>query len=1010
MDDVSGISPHALLAEAGAVRRLAQALVRRADLADDVAQDALLAALRQPHAPDHLRGWLAAVTRRLAGKAQQARRRRERHEAAAASAAEGDGGERTAERLAMHRRLTDAVAALPEPYRTAVTLRFFDDLPPRAIAQRLGVASDVVRKRLQRGLAMLRERLDGEFGDRAGWLRAFAVFELGGNGGPWLLLGVIAMKKFAAVAAALLVAGVVLWWPRSTSLPTPVAEVAEAVPQPATGGLQVDAPDAAPERTVASPAATPSPADRVCRVTLVDARSQPVADAAVHCWATGDEGAVWRVTDAAGRCAFPDAEGAGGLLVEAEGHALLVEPCAERAGQHRIVLPDGASVAGTLTVDGQPGVGWLLRIEPGERLVGVPAALRVDCALRGHQVRCGRSGEFRLVGLEPDWHGAVQLPEALWLADGEPGRSSVELPGPEGALTLRATQLPTVAGRVVWRDTGEPVAWPTVEAVADFVDGDNSPLTGILSQRDGTFVAGFMTSHRGRYGNWRDPAHRPALREVRIVATAGEGAARAAVRLEAARLASHGEVRIELDRPTVTCFLCIDAAGAPIAGARVAAKSLSGPSDHNGCGTFYGTAAEVQLVGSPRHRIGPVMPRGEAAGTAADPLVFELAPTNRVTLRLVDGSGRAGSGAVLVRCEQRLLAGGRRFAKIDRQLHPLAISGEIVSGRTQADGAARDDQHRFQVAVPAGGATLWSLEPGRAVTVAVADAFDRDLARQTFVVPPFGEELAVELVVPADQPAFRGRVVDEAGQPLAEVTATFELEVGDHTRMARIVTADDGTFALARPGDLAGVRLSLQRDGFCEATFSDLAQRMPLTDFVLPRGREVTIHVVDERGEALDEVPPVCRRGEQRLGRREWLAAGIHRVRDLPPGTVRVACRIGGDEFGVDHDTRVPEVTLRVPRPGKVRLTCAAAWPNGEDARDSLVAVATCREGGHAAVRIHVGGRDDPALQSLLPGTWQFALVASNNGRDGAPPRDLPLGFAAVVAVHAGETVTATLR
>src|SRR5262249_24826453 len=150
-----------LLGEAGFVHALACTLLRDAGLAHDVAQDALVAALQQPAPPRQWRAWLAAVTRRLAGAARRERAVRARHEAAAARRADddrNDGGRRTAERLQLHRKLCELVLALPEPYRTAVTLRFLDGLPPRAIARRLRRRAATLRPHPRRRPPPLRPR------------------------------------------------------------------------------------------------------------------------------------------------------------------------------------------------------------------------------------------------------------------------------------------------------------------------------------------------------------------------------------------------------------------------------------------------------------------------------------------------------------------------------------------------------------------------------------------------------------------------------------------------------------------------------------------------------------------------------------------------------------------------------------------------------------------------------------------------------------------------------------
>src|SRR4029077_6361026 len=73
-------------------------------------------------------------------------------------------------RGARRARVVGAVLALDEPYRAVVLLRFFEHLPPRAVARRLQVPVETARTRLKRALAQLRARLDRHSrGDRAAW-------------------------------------------------------------------------------------------------------------------------------------------------------------------------------------------------------------------------------------------------------------------------------------------------------------------------------------------------------------------------------------------------------------------------------------------------------------------------------------------------------------------------------------------------------------------------------------------------------------------------------------------------------------------------------------------------------------------------------------------------------------------------------------------------------------------------------------------------------------------------
>lgn len=57
-------------------------------------------------------------------------------------------------------RVRAQVDRLPEPFREAVTLCYFDGLSPAEVAEVLGANASTVRTRLARGLTILRERLN----------------------------------------------------------------------------------------------------------------------------------------------------------------------------------------------------------------------------------------------------------------------------------------------------------------------------------------------------------------------------------------------------------------------------------------------------------------------------------------------------------------------------------------------------------------------------------------------------------------------------------------------------------------------------------------------------------------------------------------------------------------------------------------------------------------------------------------------------------------------------------
>ncbi|HEX6812741.1 MAG TPA: sigma-70 family RNA polymerase sigma factor [Planctomycetota bacterium] len=221
MTNEPSTSVPSLVQETAWIHRLARRLVRDEHLAADVAQDALVVGLHGS-APDDPavtpRGWLAGIARTLAVQALRRRREREIRELLAARVGTEDVEQRSAERLRVHEVLARAVRELPEPYRTAVTLRFFEGHSPAAIARTRGHTPEAVRQHVHRGLGMLRKTLDGEFGDRRAWVLAFVSLGLDRPRGPALPVAPTSLAALV-VLAALAVVVAVAWLQRSPEAP-----------------------------------------------------------------------------------------------------------------------------------------------------------------------------------------------------------------------------------------------------------------------------------------------------------------------------------------------------------------------------------------------------------------------------------------------------------------------------------------------------------------------------------------------------------------------------------------------------------------------------------------------------------------------------------------------------------------------------------------------------------------------------------------------------------------------
>lgn len=151
---MSALPPFWRLVEAHGDELLVYARRLTGQEGEDVLQEALLRALRAYPAlnhGDHLRAWLYRVVTTTAFDASgKAAKRREiptnKLPAVAGSGPEEDG-------------FAELIQPLPAPARTALRMRFVDDLDYRAMAKRLGCSEAAARQRVSSAVRTLRKEL-----------------------------------------------------------------------------------------------------------------------------------------------------------------------------------------------------------------------------------------------------------------------------------------------------------------------------------------------------------------------------------------------------------------------------------------------------------------------------------------------------------------------------------------------------------------------------------------------------------------------------------------------------------------------------------------------------------------------------------------------------------------------------------------------------------------------------------------------------------------------------------
>lgn len=225
MKKTQQVEPEDLLSHRNFILSLALNLVFDEHLAEDIAQETLLAAFESPPAPTRsLRAWFAVVARNIAYSLQRRESKRLKREQAAARSESISSTDEKIERENLRRRLANATLKLREPYRSAVLFRFYEGLTPRRIALQLGIPVGTVKSHIHRGIQQLRKELDLEYcGDRKRWRLALAPLAglplatssaSAGTSIGAIGLGVIAVSaklKIAIAAGLLFVCAFAVW-------------------------------------------------------------------------------------------------------------------------------------------------------------------------------------------------------------------------------------------------------------------------------------------------------------------------------------------------------------------------------------------------------------------------------------------------------------------------------------------------------------------------------------------------------------------------------------------------------------------------------------------------------------------------------------------------------------------------------------------------------------------------------------------------------------------------------
>ncbi|MHC4831654.1 MAG: sigma-70 family RNA polymerase sigma factor, partial [Planctomycetota bacterium] len=494
-----------LLAQMGWIRGLAKGLVADPSLADDIAQEAWLAAQTAPptrlEGEGSLRAWLTTVVRNLARKAGRSSARRSGREAQSARPEATESTVDVVVRGAMHRDLTNRVMNLAEPNRSAILLRYLEDLPTAEVARRQGITPAAARKRISRGMEDLRESLDAAHdGDRQAWSMVLVSLSKLGVTPPvattaWTSSGALAMtlKISASLAAVLIALFAYFGGASSADSDSPDNTRGEALPLSFTATSAADSGETATESGTRVPVAAPAPG-----ISILDAEGVPLVDALVLLLRGGQ--LLDSVhTNAAGRVELDATEETVDVLVASRGHALTRFDEISIVEHQELRLTAASSLTGVVTGLSSPEDLELVLSsdKPSVACEGLGVEARDLLAAQGFTdnevpTQPDSSGAFRFAGLPAHWSGALLAPEGTRFAE-SPSRGAVLDPrtllfmDPVRDLRLPLEHLASLRGRVVDVDSGAPIAKLALLARFALDEHRSGPLLRASTDEEGVF-------------------------------------------------------------------------------------------------------------------------------------------------------------------------------------------------------------------------------------------------------------------------------------------------------------------------------------------------------------------------------------------------------------------------------------------------------------------------------------------------------------------------------------------
>lgn len=989
------------------LRRLAGRLIADPAAADDAVQQTWLAALRnRPRSGAPVKGWLATVLRNTLRQRHRESTRRDTRERAVAVTERDTDTTETVERFELQRRLVEEVAALDEPYRTTVLLRFFEDRTPTEIATRQDVPVKTIESRLYRAQRKLRERMDARHaGDREAWCAPLAPWALGASGGGGAaatsaslaaIQGTTVTMNIAKLAAAAVLALLTVgtWTAFGPGDDEPARDpgagdrsvaAASESEGPAAGAEREAAAAPTPASESEAPPAQGEPTPRVGAtkelvIRVDDDFGAPAPRVRVALVQVGVVVAQGETNDH-GEVSFEPIGGALDCAVTGGAVWPSVHRVDGSGGRQLVQLPTGAPLGGVVRVDGRPP------LEPVRVIFDVHAQSVTELALPPEvwkalgqpglgpgalTVDTDADGRFRFVGLPAGVRGRLRVfTEGLMKEAGGPPLFDVV--AMRADLELRLTRLPRLGGRLL-----DPTGAPMPKGFLSFRTQHGSRMR--------------FTDAEGRFEHQLTDA---GVTEIEILARATRGESRTTFSFSGPFAPIHDLGDLRLDESRSITMRVVGHEGRPVVGAYAYVDggwdSSSAPSDAGGLLTMRIAPSIEHLIVAAE---GYELRRVPVAAVASPGSVVRLTKATSLVVHLV-GPDPLPHRTVHV----RVRSAGMIFSEAEFQL--VERQGEWATPRGMhhdADGSGAAFPFRAD-----GRCLIRRLVPGVPFELTVKTGLGTVLADHRLVLSP-GEERVIDVETatirsveglvrgPDDRPVGRARV----GIAHLEAQST------------RVWTKSDGRFVFE---DVMAptVTVLVERPGFAPYRLEDVvvpADGLKL-DIRLEPARVVDVIIFDTAGAPVDDIEvraeaPTTRDVLVPFNDSEPTRDGKTTLFDLPTGPVTIAFEYAGGAFERTLAIGVSEAHFIVPATGRVTARWNIPTDEVRFGRLRLESV----DGANATIFGNddvLSGEGGTTIESAVPGTYAVTLEKWHDDWEGS---DVVMrGTVVVLAGTAAEVV-----